>query len=97
MTVWISARARFDLIEIEEFIAQDNPWRASTYLEEIFVKIEGIGNWPRRYPVWRSEFPDYRVARHGKYLILFRLTDGAPRIERVIHGARDAAKLLKGN
>jgi toxin ParE1/3/4 len=95
MSVGISARARFDLIEIEEYIARDNPWRAETYLEGLFAKIESIADWPRKHPVWRAEFPDYRVARHGKYLILFRLIDGVPRVERVFHSARDIASLLR--
>ena len=95
MTVGISARARLDLFEIEEYIAHDNPWRAETYLEELLAKIDGIAHWPLRYPVWQSEFPGYRVARHGKYLILFRMIDGLPRVERVFHSARDIANLLR--
>lgn len=94
MTVGISARARLDLLEIEAYISLDNPWRAGSFIEELIQRIEQVGERPLSFPVWRSEFPHIRVARYKKYLILFSHKDGKPRVERVLHGARDIDTLL---
>lgn len=94
MTIDVSARARLDLFEIEAFISRDNPWRAETFVEELVGKFNTIAERPRSFPIWHRSLPDYRVALHGKYLILFSFLDNSPRIERVLHGARDVGSLL---
>lgn len=95
MTVGVSARARLDLQEIEAFISRDDPWRAETFVLELVACFDAIGERPRSFPVLRPELPDYRVARHGKYLILFSVIDNTPRVERVLHGARDIDAIMR--
>lgn len=95
MTIDVSARARLDLFEIEVFISRDNPLRAETFVEELVGKFDTIAERPRSFPIWHRNLPDYRVARHEKYLILFSLFDNSPRIERVLHGARDIGSILR--
>lgn len=95
MTIGVSARARLDLQEIEAFISRDDPWRAGTFVLELVACFDAIGERPRSFPVLRPELPDFRVARRGKYLILFSLIDNIPRIERVLHGARDIDAIMR--
>lgn len=95
MTVGVSARARLDLQEIEAFISRDDPWRAETFVLELVACFDAIGERPRSFPVLRPELPDYRVARRGKYLILFSVIDNTPRVERVLHGARDIDAIMR--
>lgn len=96
MKVGISPQARLDLLDIQEHIAQDNPWRARTFVEEIIAKIESVGTRPLSFPILHDAFPDHRVARHGRYLIVFMVFDDEVSIDRVVHGARDIPSLLAG-
>jgi toxin ParE1/3/4 len=95
MTIGVSARARLDLEEIEAFISRDDPWRAETFVAELVACFEAISERPRSFPVLRPELPDYRAARRGRYLILFSLFDNTPRVERVLHGARDIDAIMR--
>jgi toxin ParE1/3/4 len=46
----ISPQAEFDLLEIGDYIAQDNPRRAETFIDEILAHIEVIANNPSATP-----------------------------------------------
>jgi len=37
---------------------------------------------------------DCALAPHGAYVIFFTVSDGTVRIERILHGSRDLARLL---
>lgn len=83
-----------DLRDILDYIAQDNPLRARTFVAEIRERCRGRARQPRLYPL-RQEFGEgIRLAVHGQDLILFGEQRGDVVIERVIHGARDRGILL---
>lgn len=92
----ISPRAAADLDEIGEFIARDNPARAASFVAELEAKCRTIASFPEGYPARPDLAEDIRMAVHGRYLLFFReLEDnGAVRIERVLHGARDLPRLV---
>ena len=88
--------ARDDLVEIGDFIAQDNPARAMTFMDEIESKLTAVARDPMRFPVRDELLPGLRSARHGRYLIFFLTGDDEVRIVRILHSARDLPHLLGG-
>ena len=89
MKVVFSPAASDDLMGIALFIAQDNPIRAQTFVDELEAKCHALGKSPgigtRRPGLGKG----VRVASHGRYLIFYREANDGLRIERVMHGARD--------
>lgn len=81
--------ARADLIEIGDFIAQDNPGRALSFLAEIEAKMRQAADRPESFPVRDDVREGLRSARHGRYLIFFLDAGAEVQIVRVLHGARD--------
>ncbi len=78
-----------DLEEIADFIAQDNPARAVTFIQDIRAKFRNIQLNPLLYQLRPDIGLDARMATVGNYAILFRVTAGAVRIERVVYGGRE--------
>ena len=71
-----------DLEIIADYIAQDNPSRAVTFIRELRDKFREIGE-------------DARIAVVGQYVILFRITDRVVRIERVVFGGRNLPSFFR--
>lgn len=93
MRVEFSAFVERDLDDIAIYIAEDNPARAVSCIQEIRVKIDAIGENPLLYQL-RPEIGDgARMALVGQYAILFRLASDTVRIERVIYGGREMVGL----
>lgn len=88
--------ARVDLVEIGDFIAQDSPARAQTFVTEIEAKLGDVARGPNRFPLRDELLAGLRSARHGRYLIFFLSADGEVRIVRILHSARDLPHLLGG-
>ena len=86
--------ARADLIEIGDFIAQDNPGRALSFLAELEAKMLQTAERPESFPARDDVHEGLRSARHGRYLIFFLDAGDEVRIVRVLHGARDLLGLL---
>lgn len=89
MQVDFSPAAERDLEEIGDYIAQDNPVRAVTFIRELRQHCQRILEAPRAAPVWPELGDNVRMTVHGRYLILYTLTEAAIRKERVLHGARN--------
>ena len=88
------ARAEADLVEITEFIAIDNPERATRFEDELLEHAHKIAQTPLGY-VERPELREgIRPCTHGAYVIFFTIDDQGVRIERILHGARDSGSLL---
>jgi plasmid stabilization system protein ParE len=95
MRVTFSRFVETDLKAIADFIALDNPTRALTFIHEIRDEIQRIGRNPRVYRPRPEIGKDARLAVTGHYVILFRITAKAVRIERVVYGGRDLPTLLQ--
>ena len=89
MKVDFSPVAKEDLFDVAVYIAQDNPARALSFVDELEAQCLGIGRTPG-IGTARPELGDgVRMLSHGRYLIFYRENEGMIRIERVMHGARD--------
>lgn len=76
-------------MDIALFIAQDNPARALTFVNELEAKCDALGGAPG-IGTRRPELgEDICMLPHGRYLVFYRVADGSLRIERIVHGARD--------
>ncbi|MGN6269723.1 MAG: type II toxin-antitoxin system RelE/ParE family toxin [Sphingomonas sp.] len=90
-----SARAQRDLVAIGEWIRQDNPERATTFVDELERACRGLLEFPQAFPV--SVRKDGRVIRkrvHGDYLIFYEIFAERVVVAAVIHGARDLDTVL---
>jgi plasmid stabilization system protein ParE len=83
-----------DLDDIADFIAQDNPRRAVTFIKEIRLKFREILNNPLAYQLRPDIGNEARMATIGNYAILFRVVADSVRIERVAYGNRDLPNVL---
>ena len=95
MRIEFSRWVESDLDSIAEYIAQDNPHRAVTFIREIRQKINRIGEQPLLYQLRPEIGEEARLAVVGRYVILFRILDDAVRVERVVYGGRDLPALLQ--
>lgn len=93
MRVEFSSFIEGDLDAIADYIAQDNPMRALSFLAEIRAKLHAVGNHPLLYQLRPEIGEDARMALAGRYVILFRIVDEVVRIERVVYGGRDLLAL----
>ena len=92
--VEMSAFVEGDLEEIADWIAEDNPRRAVSFIREIRDEIARIGKAPLLYQLRPEIGEDARIAVVGHYVILFRADGGLVRIERVVYGGRDSLHLF---
>lgn len=70
MIVIITDEARADLDQIGDFIAQDNPRRAASFVGELLDRCRRLADTPRAFPlVPRYENTGVRRRLHGEYLI----------------------------
>lgn len=86
--------ARDDLVEIGNFIAQDNPERAASFVAEIEARMIEVAERPRSFPPRDELHKGLRSARHGSYMIFFVEHGNEVHVVRVLHGARNLPSLL---
>jgi toxin ParE1/3/4 len=87
--VAFSPAAQADLMDIAIFIAQDNPARALTFVDELEEKCDALGSAPG-IGTSRPELGEgIRMLPHGRYLIFYREVSRGLRVERIMHGSRD--------
>lgn len=83
---------RDDLEEIGDYIAQDNPARALTFIQEIRAQCQKIGKSPLAYRA-RPELGDgIRSCPFGNYVILYQPDAPDVLVIRVLHGAMDLSR-----
>lgn len=87
--------ARADLIEIGDFIAQDDPRRAASFVAEIEAKMRAAAERPMSFPARDELHERLRSARYGRYLIFFVEQEDEVRVVRVLHGARDLPRVFE--
>jgi toxin ParE1/3/4 len=95
MKVVIAEAARSDLIAIGEFIQQQNPARAVTFVNELLDRCDEIPDMPRAYSlVPRYERWGVRRRVYQNYLIFYRIREELIEIIRILNGAQDYEVLL---
>jgi plasmid stabilization system protein ParE len=95
MNVLITLAAEADLLTIGTWIAEDNPSRAETFVEDLRQACKSIGDMPLAYPsVERHKRRRLRRRPYRDYLIFYRIRDEHVEIVHVLHGARDYEAIL---
>lgn len=95
MIVRLTAEAENDLERIGDYIAQDNPRRALSFVFELHDKCAGLADTYMAFPlVPRYEHQGIRRRVHGDYLIFYRVEAEQVVIIHVLHGAMDYASIL---
>ncbi|HWT52087.1 MAG TPA: type II toxin-antitoxin system RelE/ParE family toxin [Caulobacter sp.] len=82
----ISAEAQSDLLRIRNYIADDNPGRAETYLEELLARCSAIADFPFSGPETLRR-KGWRAVPYGFYMIFYTVTERRVRIRAVKHSA----------
>ena len=95
MRIELSSYVERDLEEIADWIAEDNPLRAVTFIREIREAFRRIGDGPFHYQLRPDIGDDARLAVVGNYVILFRADRDMVRIERIVFGGRDLPTLFQ--
>lgn len=87
--------AETDLEAIGDYIAQDNPARALSFVQELRSHSQRLTNAPKRAIVdWIDGMP-VRIAPHGNYNIYFSFIEdeGIIYIMHIRHGSRQKPEL----
>ena len=95
MIVYLTDEAARDLEHIGDYIAQDSPKRALTFVRELREKCLSLADGPLSFPlVPRYETYGVRRRVHGNYLIFYRIEADRLVVLHVLHGAMDYAAIL---
>ncbi|EKD99005.1 MAG: plasmid stabilization system [uncultured bacterium] len=94
MQLELSRYIEGDLDDIADYIAQDNPGRAVSFIQDIRRKFNDIQRSPLSYQLRPDIGEEARMATVGNYAILFRAAGEVVRIERVTYGGRDLPGII---
>jgi plasmid stabilization system protein ParE len=90
MIVVITSPAEADLQSIGDWIAEDNPVRALTFVQELRRRCETLIDAPRGHArVPRYEHLEIRRRVYRDYLIFYRIVGDRIEVLHVLHGSRD--------
>lgn len=95
MKLVFTEEARRDLIRIGDWIAQDSPTRALSFVGELQAHCLTLVDQPsahRLVPRWEAR--GVRRAVHGRYLIFYRVEADALVVLHVLSGAMDYEAIL---
>jgi toxin ParE1/3/4 len=97
MILEFSREAERDLEQIADYIAEQNPRRAVSFLRELRSSCEGLVENPNGFAVVpRYEHYGIRRRVHGNYLIFYRVVRAKVIIIHILHGATDYGTILFG-
>ena len=98
MILEFSSEAENDLEQIADYIAQDDPQRALSFVGELRSKCERLLDAPNSFAfVPRFEHHGIRRRVHGNYLIFYRVESEKVVIIHILHGATDYGAILFGD
>ncbi len=89
MRVAISPRAERDLESIGDYIADDNPARAVSFVAELRAQCAALAKAPQASRLRPELAEGVRSYAYGSYVIFFTFTKARLTIVRVLHGAMD--------
>ncbi|TDR37342.1 toxin ParE1/3/4 [Tahibacter aquaticus] len=87
--VFYTVQADADLLDLWEYIAQDNPAAATAQLRQIAASCQTVADMPGISRARQEIRRGLRTWPIGSYLVLHRDVPGGIEVVRVIHGARD--------
>lgn len=90
----LSFVTRNGLANIRDYIAERNPVAADRVIDRIEAACLSVVAAPFTGPQVGESHPGLRFKLVGKYVVYYRVTDDAIWVQRVIHSARDAGRML---
>ncbi len=90
-----SPLAIMDLNDILEYIARDKPLAAVRFVEKLEEQCRMLARFPLIGASREGLLPGLRVFPVGNYVIYYSPQGDTVRIERVLHGVRDADSLFR--
>lgn len=81
--------AEEDLESIADYIAEDNPSRAVTFVQELRKKCRLLAEMPKSAPARPELGSNIRSRPTGNYVIYYRPVSDGIEIIRILHGRRD--------
>ncbi|HEY1706680.1 MAG TPA: type II toxin-antitoxin system RelE/ParE family toxin [Rhizomicrobium sp.] len=94
MNVVLSGAAEADLEAIGDWIAQDAPMRAVTFVRELRTACESLGSAPNAYRLSPGhERAGIRQRAYGNYLIFYTSGEHVD-VLRILEGSRDYEAML---
>jgi len=97
MRVTVSPLAERDLETIGDYIAEDNPLRALTFVEEMRDQCKKVARAPQAYRARPELAAGLRSCAYGNYVIFFTCTRTHLTVVRVLHGAMDIPARFTGS
>lgn len=94
MRLVITPLAQRDLETIGDYIAEDNPVRAVTFIRELRAHCSKVRQMPQAYRLRPDIAEGIRSSVYGRYVFYFVIESDIVRIVRVLHGAMDAVAHL---
>lgn len=89
MRLIITPLAEQDIEVIADYIAQNNPRRAVSFVRELYDQCKTISANPLGYRLRAELADDIRSCAYSSYVIFFSVVENDVLIVRVLHGARD--------
>ena len=89
MKVFVSGKARRDLLEIYAYVAARNPSAAQNLMKDVDGKFANLSQFPFIGRERSSLFPGLRSLIVGSYLIFYVVEGERIVVYRVLHGRRD--------
>lgn len=95
MKVVLTDAAKLDLLRIGDFIAEDSPRRAKTFVKEMRDAAHQIAKTPEAFPLV-PRYEEYGIRRrvYGNYLIFYKAEPEQVIVVRILHGARNFEPIL---
>lgn len=95
MKVVFSEAARNDLLRIGDYIVEDNPLRALTFIDKLEERCMQLEHHPLAYLVLaRRPLSNIRRLVHGHYTVFYSVGREAVHILHILHGAMDYERIL---
>ena len=89
--------AQRDLVEIGNFIARGNPANVAQFVTALEERCRLLASHPLMGRARDELGPELRSLTHGRYVIFYRAIKDGVAIVRVLHGARDLRRILRGD
>jgi toxin ParE1/3/4 len=95
MKIIVTPAAEAELLEIGLWIAEDDPVRAQSFMDELRQVCSRLTDAPRAYPlIERYKRSGIRRRIYRDYLIFYRVALEQIDILHILHGARDYEVIL---
>jgi len=90
----LSPLAERDLESIGDYISQESPRRALSFMRELRQQCDRIGLNPQGYRPRPELGDDMRSCPYGNYVIFFDVLPQGVTVQRILHAARDLSVIF---